>query len=111
LAIPPGCCDLVNTAFSGITAQSYLRFMERARTNHLRLMGAEQHALLSEGETETPGFAFGVRSMTRFPEACARIVAPMLDQALGLLDHHLGDLWRTAGSSKVEDTTSPLTER
>src|SRR5690348_18275218 len=38
--------------------------MERGRTNHLRLMGAEQHALFSEAETETPGFAFGVPSMT-----------------------------------------------
>jgi hypothetical protein len=36
----------------------------------------------------------------------------VLDQALGLLDHHLGDLHvREAGSSKVEDTTSPFTER
>jgi acyl-CoA thioester hydrolase len=38
--------------------------MERGRTNHLRLMGAEQHALFSEVETEAPGFAFVVRSMT-----------------------------------------------
>jgi hypothetical protein len=37
-------------------------------------------------------------------------VAPVLHQPLGLLDHHLGDLatWRVAGSSKVDDTTSPL---
>jgi acyl-CoA thioester hydrolase len=27
-------------------------------------MGAEQHALFAEAETETPGFAFVVRSMT-----------------------------------------------
>ena len=35
----------------------------------------------------------------------------MLDQTLGLLDHHFGDL-DVAGSrlSKVEDTTSPFTE-
>src|ERR1700758_2385923 len=38
--------------------------MERGRTNHLRLMGAEQHTLFAEAETETPGFAFVVRSMT-----------------------------------------------
>ena len=38
--------------------------MERGRTNHLRLMGAEQHMLFAEAETETPGFAFVVRSMT-----------------------------------------------
>jgi acyl-CoA thioester hydrolase len=37
--------------------------MERGRTNHLRLMGAEQHALFAEVQTETPGFAFVVRSM------------------------------------------------
>jgi acyl-CoA thioester hydrolase len=50
------CCDIVYHA-------NYLRFMERGRTNHLRLMGAEQHALFAEAETETPGFAFVVRSM------------------------------------------------
>jgi acyl-CoA thioester hydrolase len=38
--------------------------MERGRINHLRLMGAEQHTLFAEAETETPGFAFVVRSMT-----------------------------------------------
>src|SRR5205807_4540825 len=43
---------------------SYLRFIERGRTNHLRLMGAEQHALFVEAEAETAGFAFVVRSMT-----------------------------------------------
>jgi acyl-CoA thioester hydrolase len=56
-----------DTDFSGIVYHaSYLRFMERGRTNHLRLMGAEQHALFAETETETetPGFAFVVRSMT-----------------------------------------------
>ena len=42
---------------------SYLRFMERGRTNHLRLKGAEQHALFAEAQVETPGFAFVVRSM------------------------------------------------
>jgi acyl-CoA thioester hydrolase len=59
------CCDFVNTAFSGIVYHAnYLRFLERGRTNHLRLMGAGQHALFAEAETETPGFAFVVRSMT-----------------------------------------------
>jgi acyl-CoA thioester hydrolase len=53
-----------DTDFSGIVYHaSYLRFMERGRTNHLRLMGAEQHALFAEAEAETPGFAFVVRSM------------------------------------------------
>ena len=53
-----------DTDFSGIVYHAnYLRFMERGRTNHLRLMGAEQHALFAEAEVETPGFAFVVRSM------------------------------------------------
>jgi len=53
-----------DTDFSGIVYHAnYLRFMERGRTNHLRLMGAEQHTLFAETETETPGFAFVVRSM------------------------------------------------
>src|SRR6201993_676372 len=53
-----------DTDFSGIVYHaSYLRFMERGRTNHLRLMGAEQHALYAQAESEAPGFAFVVRSM------------------------------------------------
>ncbi|HWX61968.1 YbgC/FadM family acyl-CoA thioesterase [Bradyrhizobium sp.] len=50
--------------FSGIVYHaSYLRFMERGRTNHLRLMGAEQQTLFEQAHDETPGFAFVVRSM------------------------------------------------
>ena len=53
-----------DTDFSGIVYHAnYLRFMERGRTNHLRLMGAEQHVLFEEAARETPGFAFVVRSM------------------------------------------------
>src|ERR1700719_1747325 len=53
-----------DTDFSGIVYHAnYLRFMERGRTNHLRLMGAEQHALFAEAQAETQGFAFVVRSM------------------------------------------------
>src|SRR5882724_1978881 len=53
-----------DTDFSGIVYHAnYLRFMERGRTNHLRLMGAEQHALFEEAALERPGFAFVVRSM------------------------------------------------
>jgi len=53
-----------DTDFSGVVYHAnYLRFMDRARTNHLRLMGAEQYALFAEVETETPGFAFVVRAM------------------------------------------------
>jgi acyl-CoA thioester hydrolase len=53
-----------DTDFSGIVYHAnYLRFMERGRTNHLRLMGAEQHALFAEAQAETAGFAFVVRSI------------------------------------------------
>ena len=54
-----------DTDFSGIVYHAnYLRFMERGRTNHLRLMGAEQNVLFADAEAETPGVAFVVRSMT-----------------------------------------------
>jgi acyl-CoA thioester hydrolase len=53
-----------DTDFSGIVYHAnYLRFMERGRTNHLRLLGAGHRALFAEAERETPGFAFVVRSM------------------------------------------------
>jgi acyl-CoA thioester hydrolase len=53
-----------DTDFSGIVYHAnYLRFMERGRTNHLRLMGADQHTLFEQAQEETPGFAFVVRSM------------------------------------------------
>jgi len=53
-----------DTDFSGIVYHaSYLRFMERGRTNHLRLLGADQRALFEQAEQETPGFSFVVRSM------------------------------------------------
>jgi acyl-CoA thioester hydrolase len=53
-----------DTDFSGIVYHAnYLRYMERGRSNHLRLIGAEQHALFAEAQAETPGFAFVVRSM------------------------------------------------
>jgi acyl-CoA thioester hydrolase len=53
-----------DTDFSGVVYHaSYLRFMERGRTNYLRLLGADQRALFDEVEKEAPGFAFVVRSM------------------------------------------------
>ena len=53
-----------DTDFTGIVYHAnYLRFMERGRTNHLRLWGANHRALFEEAERETPGFAFVVRSM------------------------------------------------
>jgi acyl-CoA thioester hydrolase len=53
-----------DTDFSGLVYHaSYLRFMERGRSNYLRLLGADQRALFAEAESEAPGFAFVVRSM------------------------------------------------
>src|SRR5207302_3966121 len=43
---------------------NFLRFMERGRTNYLRLLGVNQQALLEETRNNAPGFAFVVRSMT-----------------------------------------------
>ncbi|HLQ93821.1 MAG TPA: tol-pal system-associated acyl-CoA thioesterase [Xanthobacteraceae bacterium] len=53
-----------DTDFSGaVYHASYLRFMERARTNYLRLLGADQRGLFEQTAQEAPGFAFVVRSM------------------------------------------------
>jgi acyl-CoA thioester hydrolase len=53
-----------DTDFSGIVYHAnYLRFMERGRTNYLRLLGADQSALFAEAASEAPGFAFVVRAM------------------------------------------------
>jgi acyl-CoA thioester hydrolase len=53
-----------DTDFSGVVYHaSYLRFMERGRSNYLRLLGADQRALFEEVAKEAPGFAFVVRSM------------------------------------------------
>lgn len=54
-----------DTDFSGVIYHSnYLRFMERGRTNYLRLLGADHRTLFEETQNEAPGFAFVVRSMT-----------------------------------------------
>jgi len=54
-----------DTDFSGIVYHaSYLRFMERSRSNYLRLLGADQRALFEEAQKEAPGFAFVVRHMS-----------------------------------------------
>jgi acyl-CoA thioester hydrolase len=53
-----------DTDFSGVVYHaSYLRFMERGRTNYLRLIGANHRKLFEETEKEAPGFAFVVRHM------------------------------------------------
>jgi acyl-CoA thioester hydrolase len=53
-----------DTDFSGaVYHASYLRFMERGRTNYLRLLGVGHRVLFEEVQKEAPGFAFVVRSM------------------------------------------------
>jgi acyl-CoA thioester hydrolase len=53
-----------DTDFSGMVYHaSYLRFMERGRSNYLRLLGANQRAMFEATEREAPGFSFVVRSM------------------------------------------------
>jgi acyl-CoA thioester hydrolase len=53
-----------DTDFTGIVYHAnYLRFMERGRTNYLRLIGADHRTLFEQTEQEAPGFAFVVRAM------------------------------------------------
>jgi acyl-CoA thioester hydrolase len=53
-----------DTDFSGIVYHaSYLRFIERGRTNYLRLLGADHGALFAQAQTEAPGLAFVVRTL------------------------------------------------
>jgi acyl-CoA thioester hydrolase len=53
-----------DTDFTGIVYHAnYLRYMERGRTNYLRLIGADHRALFEVAEKEAPGFAFVVRAM------------------------------------------------
>jgi acyl-CoA thioester hydrolase len=53
-----------DTDFSGsVYHASYLRFMERGRTDYLRLLGTDQRALFEQTEKEAPGFSFVVRAM------------------------------------------------
>ena len=53
-----------DTDFTGVVYHAnFLRYMERGRTNYLRLLGAEHRALFEAADREAPGFAFVVRSM------------------------------------------------
>ena len=53
-----------DTDFTGIVYHAnYLRYMERGRSNYLRLLGADHRALFEATEKEAPGFAFVVRAM------------------------------------------------
>ena len=62
-----------DTDFSGIVYHaSYLRFMERGRTNYLRLIGADQRALFEAGREGSAGLCLRGALMThRFPQARA----------------------------------------
>jgi acyl-CoA thioester hydrolase len=52
-----------DTDFSGIVYHAnYLRFIERGRSNFLRLLGADQRALFANGSV-APGYAFVVHAM------------------------------------------------
>jgi len=63
-----------DTDFSGIVYHAnYLKFMERARSDHLRLIGVVQGDLFGEALAEAPGFAFVVRSMELQFQRPARI--------------------------------------
>jgi acyl-CoA thioester hydrolase len=53
-----------DTDFSGVVYHaSYLRFMERGRTNYLRLIGADHASLFTAGPSGEAGLAFVVRTM------------------------------------------------
>ena len=53
-----------DTDFTGIVYHAnFLRFMERGRTNYLRLLGADHRVLFEAAEQEAPSFSFVVRSM------------------------------------------------
>src|SRR2546430_13439292 len=53
-----------DTDFTGIVYHaSFLRFMERGRTEYLRRIGAAHRDLFEQTAREAPGFAFVVRTM------------------------------------------------
>ena len=84
-----------DTDFSGVVYHaSYLRFMERGRTNYLRLLGADQRALFEEAAKEAPGFSFVVRSMqidfrkpARMDDLLEVVTAPMEVKGASIMLH------------------------
>ncbi|QTL04953.1 tol-pal system-associated acyl-CoA thioesterase [Aquabacter sp. L1I39] len=53
-----------DTDFSGIVYHAnYLKFMERGRSDYMRLLGVVQGELFAQAASEAPGFHFVVRSM------------------------------------------------
>ncbi|QRM56592.1 tol-pal system-associated acyl-CoA thioesterase [Sinorhizobium sp. BG8] len=70
-----------DTDFSGVVYHArYLHFMERGRTDYLRLLGVEQGALVIDGDTE--GLAFVVHRMEIDFKAPAR-----MDDILTIVTH------------------------
>jgi len=54
-----------DTDFSGIVYHAnYLKYLERGRTDQLRLAGVAQSELLAQGDGKGEGIAFAVRRMT-----------------------------------------------
>ena len=53
-----------DTDFTGIVYHaSFLRFMERGRSEYMRKIGADHRELFEQAASEAPGFSFVVRSM------------------------------------------------
>ncbi|MFG1360855.1 tol-pal system-associated acyl-CoA thioesterase [Xanthobacter pseudotagetidis] len=53
-----------DTDFSGIVYHAnYLKFMERGRSDYMRLLGVVQGELFAQAAAEAPGFHFVVRAM------------------------------------------------
>ena len=73
-----------DTDFSGIVYHAnYLRFMERGRTNHLRLMGAEQNALFEEAQEETGLDPAGVEVLGVLPAVPVVVSGHVVHPVLG----------------------------
>jgi acyl-CoA thioester hydrolase len=100
-----------DTDFSGVVYHaSYLRFMERGRTNYLRLLGADQRALFAEAAAEAPGFAFVVRSMqidfrksARMDDVLSVVTAPVeVKGASIVLQQHVNRDGETLVEARVQ---------
>jgi acyl-CoA thioester hydrolase len=86
-----------DTDFSGIVYHAnFLRFMERGRTNYLRLLGVQHGALLAQAQSEAPGFAFVVRAMqieflraARMDDVLEVVTAPQEVKGASIMLHQL----------------------
>ena len=96
-----------DTDFSGVVYHaSYLRFMERGRTNLLRLVGVDHRALFEETEREAPGYHFVVRAMTldfvkaaRMDDVLEVVTAPHEMKGASIILHQQG---RRGGETLVD---------